>query len=70
MIGIVWKRLYRDYLMPDRMGDYERLLRFASDMAYRGVPVGAFRQLVGEGLGDDPAGRRLLVLRHDIDRSP
>ena len=70
MIGIVWKRLYRDYLMPDRMGDYERLLRFASDMAYRGVPVGAFRQLVGEGLGDDPAGRRLLVLRHDIDSSP
>lgn len=70
MIGIVWKRLYRDYLMPDRMGDYERLLGLARDMAYRGVPVGAFRQMVGNGLGDDPARRRLLVLRHDIDSSP
>lgn len=70
MIGTVWKRLYRDYVMPDRMGDYERLLGIARDADYRGMTIGAFHQAQRNGLEIDDTNRRVLILRHDIDSSP
>ncbi len=68
MIRTVWKRLYRDYVMPDRMVDYERLLGLARAMGYDGTTIGAFYRDLKSGKEED--GRRVLVLRHDIDSSP
>ncbi|MBP2291292.1 hypothetical protein [Azospirillum rugosum] len=68
MIRTVWKRLYRDYVMPNRMADYEQLLGLARAMGYGGTTIGAFYRDLKNGLVED--GHRALVLRHDIDSSP
>ena len=54
-------RLYSDYLMPSRLGDYEGLLQAAQQAGYR-------QQSVREFLAPPAAGRGpTLVHRHDID---
>jgi hypothetical protein len=58
-------RIYSDYLMPSRMGEYEGLLQAATDAGYRQLSVRDFLKQ-----GDAPAqGERCptLVHRHDID---
>jgi hypothetical protein len=57
----VLNRLYADYLMPSRLGEYEAILRQASDLGYAQLPVRDFFRSV-----DDPPAR-VLVHRHDID---
>jgi hypothetical protein len=61
-------RLYSDFLLRSRLGDYRRLLETALRAGYRISSVGAAWQSI-EGGGLDP-GRRHLVLRHDIDTDP
>jgi hypothetical protein len=51
-------RLYGDYLMPSRLGQYDALLRQANDAGYAQLSVRAFM---------DAPSARALVHRHDID---
>lgn len=55
-------RLYADYLMPSRLGEYEAVLRQASDLGYAQLAV---RDFFRSRDRSPPA--RVLVLRHDID---
>lgn len=57
-------RLYADYLMPTRLGEYESLLQRARDMGYAQLPVRRFFRELGVA-GTDPG--KVLVHRHDID---
>jgi hypothetical protein len=57
-------RLYADYLMPSRLGEYEKLLVAANRAGYRQLWVRDFSRAV-HGAGSGPA--RVLVHRHDID---
>lgn len=60
----LFNRLYADYLMPSRLGEYEALLAHARDAGYAQLSVRAFhRELAGPGGGPD----KVLVHRHDID---
>ena len=57
-------RLYSDYLMPSRLGEYERLLQRANEAGYAQVSVRSFhREFAMPGT---PV-RKVLVHRHDID---
>jgi hypothetical protein len=60
-VNAVATRLYRDYLQPERLGDYARLLERARDLGYETVPHSAF------AAGGRAAGGRTLLLRHDVD---
>lgn len=55
-------RLYSDYLMPSRLGQYEDLVRAAKDLGYDQLSLREF-------LCPPPAGGRGLTMvhRHDID---
>jgi len=70
MISLL-NRLYADYFMPTRLGEYGALLREARDRGYVQMTVRSFfRQLVaGDGAVPGPAAApaRILVHRHDID---
>lgn len=57
-------RLYADYLMPSRLGEYEAVLRQAAEMGYEQMPVRDFFRASRQD-GKLPA--RTLVHRHDID---
>jgi hypothetical protein len=61
----IWDRLYGDFLMPSRLGEYRALLEAALGAGYQVTSVEAFWDLIQRG-GIDP-GTRYLVLRHDID---
>jgi hypothetical protein len=57
-------RLYADYLMPSRLGEYAALLARARDAGYAQLSVREFhRELASAGGGL----RKVLVHRHDID---
>ena len=68
MISLL-NRLYADYFMPTRLGEYGALLREARDRGYAQITVRSFfRQLVAaDGGVPGPAPARILVHRHDID---
>jgi hypothetical protein len=57
-------RIYADYLMPSRLGEYERLLERASGEGYTHMTVRSFFRALNEpgGLPD-----KVVVHRHDID---
>lgn len=59
----VLNRLYADYLMPSRLGEYEAILRQAHDLGYAQLSVRDFFRAKTQG--EAPA--RTLVHRHDID---
>jgi hypothetical protein len=60
-VKAVATRLYRDYLQPERLGDYARLLHTARDLGYETVPHSAF------AAGARAAGGCPLLRRHDVD---
>ena len=64
----IWERVYCDFLMPSRLGDYRALLETALGAGYAIVSVERFWALIGAD-AVDPA-RHYLVLRHDIDTGP
>jgi hypothetical protein len=57
-------RIYSDYLMPSRLGEYESLLMKASESGYRQLSVRSFFQAVQVSGGNTG---KVLVHRHDID---
>jgi hypothetical protein len=59
----VLNRLYADYLMPSRLGEYEAILRQARDLGYTQLTVRDFFRAAAHG----EAPPRALVNRHDID---
>ena len=64
----IWNRLRSDFLMRSRLGAYRSFLASALAVGYRVTSVGGFWALVQAGELDP--GRRLLVLRHDVDTDP
>lgn len=59
-------RLYADFLMPSRLGEYESLLRSGLERGYRFVPVRDFWERRDVLLGHE----RVCVLQHDVDSDP
>ena len=62
------KLLYRDFLMPSRLGEYERLLTTALDRGYTPMSVEGFWRRVCAGGLDSTV--RYFIVRHDIDTDP
>ncbi len=61
----VRQRIYSDFLMPSRLGEYRRLIESALAGGYTVLSIEQYWQLV-TAAAVDPA-RRYLILRHDID---
>jgi hypothetical protein len=67
MIRKVFNRLRSDYLIRNRIGEYDALLASAIQNEYKIVSISSFRNLVlANSLGED----RYLLIRHDIDSDP
>jgi hypothetical protein len=60
----VLNRVYSDYLMPSRLGEYDRLLARAREAGYAQVSVRSFFRALGQ---PGVAAGKVLVHRHDID---
>jgi hypothetical protein len=61
----VWYRIYSDLLMPSRLSGYDRLLETALDHGYETHSIISFWQLLATGRRI--AGKKYLILRHDVD---
>lgn len=59
------RRVHRDYLQPERLGELAGLLRLALDEGYVPKTLSSFAELGAETIRD--ASTRILLLRHDID---
>jgi hypothetical protein len=60
-VRAVATRVYRDYLQPERLEEFRRLLDRARSLGYETVPHSAF------AAGGRAASGRTLLLRHDVD---
>ncbi len=60
-------RLYQDFLMSDRLADYEQLLERAAHAGYRFATCEDWADMLESGAPIEP---KVLVLRHDIDTDP
>ena len=61
-------RVYADYLMPSRLGEYEALVREVADAGYAQLSVREFfRQAYGRERAQGHPMERTFVHRHDID---
>lgn len=63
---VLWHRIYADFLMPDRLGIYENLLRTALEHSYELHSIHSFWQRIRDGAPLPPTSR-YLILRHDVD---
>lgn len=61
----IMNRIYSDYLMPSRLGQYGELLCAANEAGYAQLSVRQFAH--GDGDASAGARARTLVHRHDID---
>ena len=52
-------RIYNDYFLPDRMDDYEKLLKSYLDNNYNFICIKDYKKMK-----DD---KRYIFIRHDID---
>lgn len=59
------RRVYGDYLQPERLDELQALLRCALNQGYRTMTLSAFAE--GAAGGGPGNGARILLLRHDID---
>jgi hypothetical protein len=64
-VASIPRRVHRDYLQPERLGELARLLRLALDQGYVATTLSSFAELGAESVGDAPT--PTLLLRHDID---
>jgi hypothetical protein len=65
VVSALATRVYRDYLKPERLDEFRRLVRRAVDLRYETMTLSAFAELAAAG---GPAMRgRVLLLRHDVD---
>jgi hypothetical protein len=61
----MWRRFYSDFLLPDRLDEYRRLLVRATGLGYRTMSIGEYRRAAS---ADERGGiDKTLILRHDID---
>ena len=63
--GGIARRVYGDYLQPERLDDLRSLLAAARDAGYRTLTLSAFADRVQESTRDES--ERILLLRHDVD---
>jgi hypothetical protein len=62
---ILARRLYRDYLEPERLDDFHRVVQCARDHGYGTMTLSQFAEMA---TASEPTARsRTLLLRHDID---
>jgi len=61
----VSRRVYTDFLMPSRLGEYRELLCLALELGYQICSISGFYKKVRTA-GIQP-GQKYLVLRHDVD---
>lgn len=66
-MGIL-NRIYSDYLLPDRMKEYERLLNTALQAGYEHITLTNYFRKVVQG-NIDP-NKKYFIHRHDIDTDP
>jgi hypothetical protein len=59
-----WERFYSDFLLPDRLPEYRRLLEEALALGYLPHSIGSYQEAAYSGIAP---GARLLIVRHDID---
>jgi hypothetical protein len=59
------QRVYCDYLRPERVDEFRRLIGRAVDLGYETLTLSAFARLVDAG--EVAAHERVLLLRHDVD---
>ena len=64
MLRSLANRLYADFLMPSRLGQYRAILARAAALGYECLSIESFWQAQRLATAGD---RRQLVLRHDID---
>ena len=64
MLRSLANRLYADFLMPSRLGQYRAILARAAALGYECLSIESFWQAQRLAAAGD---RRQLVLRHDID---
>jgi hypothetical protein len=57
------QRIYCDYLRPERLDEFRRLIARGVDLRYETLTLSAFARLVEAG----EAPQRVLLLRHDVD---
>lgn len=62
----IWNRIYGDYLMPDRLKEYENLLRMSIDSGYQHITLPTFYSLARSR----PFSGKYFIHRHDIDTDP
>ena len=60
----LFNRIYADYLMPSRLGEYDRLIERASGEGYSHMTVRSFFRALNEPGGPPD---KVVVHRHDID---
>jgi hypothetical protein len=63
--GGIARRVYGDYVQPERLDDLRSLLESALAAGYRTMTLSAFADLINADAG--PVGDRVLLLRHDVD---
>jgi len=67
LLRTVWFRVYQNYLMPDRLPQYGRLLSIIRDRGFRFSTMAEFAELVKSGR---PIEGPICVLRVDVDSDP
>jgi hypothetical protein len=65
LLKLTWNRIYSDFLMPSRLGLFNRLLQTALDHGYETHSVCSFWHLLKNR--SQVPGKKYLILRHDVD---
>jgi len=61
---VIKNRVYRDYLMSSRLGEYEKIIVTLLERGYQPLTLRAYvEKLNGSGLDDE----KYFLSRHDID---
>lgn len=64
-INILKNRIYSDYFLPNRLSEYELLLKYALDAGYMITSVVNYYDCRRNG--KLPADKKIIICRHDID---
>lgn len=67
MIKQIYRRIYSDYLMPNRFGLYRHIIEAALEKGYEHYTIYDFYKLMKSG---NPTNKKIFIHRHDIDTDP